>query len=584
MELNNITQAWEFDMKTVNYEDLKTQLDNNEQADYDFQKRRHEQWTENHQLYRDKIVVNRLTQRQSINVPFIKGIIKTVFANTDEFPKIEFEDLGNNKDKEIVFNELWNRQIVDDKLEVKDTVDKKQDFLYGISHTKFNLVDGRITTEIKDPFDILRDRYADPSDYDSTADHLIEFGIYRTISQLEQNPAFDKTAINRLKIFYGTKAGLIKADEVTEQIRQKNERMESLGVPSMDNPILGQTWVELKIHYQRVWDTTDKKHYWHVIVIADSEILMAKPIKELLGIDMLPFVSWSDDPERLDHYPDGIADIARTSNKLLNAMISALAENRILRNFGMNFYNSNLEGFNPQTYEPQPFGWYGVPVPDGSSIRDVFQPLQIPDMSDSIDEMEYVKKLTETAVAANSTVQGQTEKTKVTLGEIELAMGAAKERLSSIAKFYTLATKEKGDKWAKLMIANADKLESVKLYKKSARGNYFPKQVTGKDWVTEDGYTCQVVSSSERETKSLQTIQKLNAVKAQFPNNVAMHKIYGEKMLEFADLNPDEIRAVIAEEEQKLSQHALQQPQEAMSEPQNANVSPEFNQSMPEYA
>jgi len=498
------------------------------------------------------VIVNRLTQRQSINVPLIKGIVKTVQANTDEFPKIEFEELGNNKDKEIVLNELWNDFVIADKLEVKDIVDKKQDFLYGITHTKFNIVGGRITTEIKEPFDILKDRYGDPTDYDNTGDHIIEMGIYRTINQLEQNPNFDKAAVNRLKVYYGTKQGLLKAEEVTQQMQAKNERLESLGVPSMDNAILGQTWIQLKAHFQKIWDSEDKEFHIHVIVMGDHEILMAKPLKEILGIDFFPFVTWSDDPERLDHYPDGVADIARTPNKLLNAMISALAENRILRNFGMNFYNSSLDGFVPQTYEPQPWGWYGVPVPEGQSIKDVFQKVDIPDMSDSLDEMEYVKKLTETAVAASSAIQGQTEQRKVTLGEVELAMGAAKERITSIAKFYMLAMREKGDKWAKLMNANWDKLESVKLYKKSAKGNYFEKTVSGKDWHSDKGYTCRAVSSAERENQSLQTIQKLNAVKAQFPNNLAMTKIYGKKILEFGDLTPDEIKEVMDEEEQKM--------------------------------
>ncbi len=540
-------------MNPVNYEDLKSQLDNNEQADFDFQKRRHEQWTENYQLYRDKIIVNRLTQRQSINVPFIKGIVKTVLANTDEFPKIEFEELGNNKDQEIILNELWSDFVIKDKLEVKDIVDKKQNLLYGKTWHKFNIVGGRIVTEIKDVFDILVDRYGDPADLE-TYDHISEHGIYRTISQLEANPAFDKKAINRLKIFYGTKTGLLKAEELTQIIAAKNERLESLGVPSMSNPLLGQTWVELKAHYQKIWDKDDKEHHLHVIVKADHEILMGKPLKELLGVDFYPLVTWSDDPERLDHYPDGVADTARTANKLLNANVSALTENRILRNFGMNFYDSGMEGFVPQTYEPQPFGWYGVPVPDGKSLKDVFQKVDIPDLSESIDEMEYVKRLVETAVAANSTVQGNTEQKKVTLGEVELAMSAAKERLTSIAKFYMLAATEKADKWAKLMNANSDKLEAVKLYKKSHKGNYFSKTVSGKDWKSEAGYNCRAVSSAERENQSLQTIQKLNAVKAQFPDNPAMNKIYGNKILEFGDLNPDEIKEVMDYEDQKITQ------------------------------
>src|SRR6267143_277619 len=122
-------------MQKVDYEKLKTQLDLDEQADFNYQRRRHEQWTENYQLYRDRVIINRLTQRQSINVPLIKGIIKTVLANTDEFPDIQFEELDNNKDKEIVFNELWKDFVVADKLEIKDIVDKKQDFIYGITHT-----------------------------------------------------------------------------------------------------------------------------------------------------------------------------------------------------------------------------------------------------------------------------------------------------------------------------------------------------------------------------------------------------------------------------------------------------------------
>lgn len=541
-------------MQKVDYEKLKTQLDTNEQADFKYQERRHNEWTENYQLYRDKVIVNRLTQRQSINVPLIKGVVKTVQANTDEFPDIEFDELGNDKDKEISFNELWKDFVIADRLEIKDVVDKKQDFLYGKTWDKFNLVKGRITTEIKEPFDMLVDRFADPTDYDNTADHLLERGIYRTLDQLAGSSLFDKAAVNRLKVFYGTRSGLIKADETTRLMQAKNERMATMGVPDIDNPQIGVTVVELKADFQKVFDLKDQESHIHLIVRADHEILMAKPLKELMNIDFFPFVSWSDDPERNDHYPDGIADIARTPNKLLNAMISALAENRVLRNFGMNFYDSGIEGFVPQTYQPTPFGWYGVPVPEGKSIKDVFQPVQIPDMSDSLDEMEYVKKMVETAVAAGATIQGDVQQNKVTLGEVELALAASKERITSIAKFYMLAQKEKGDKWAKIMNANADKIDAITLYKKSHKGNYFSKTVEGKHWKSDKGYSCRAVSTAERDKKNLEGLQKLNAVKAQFPNNQAMNRIYGEKILQFADLNSDQVKEVMDEEQQNAQQ------------------------------
>ena len=541
-------------MQKVNYESLKTQLDLNEQADFRYQERRHSEWTENYQLYRDKVIINRLTQRQSINAPLIKGIVKTTIANTDEFPDIQFEELGNNKDKEIVVNELWKDDVVKDKKEIKDIVDKKQDFLYGKTWTKFNILRGRIITEIKEPFDMLVDRYADPSDLE-TADHISEHGIFRTIAELEGNPSFDQAAVRRIKLFYATAQGLIKAEEVTKLMQAKSERMELMGVPDVQNPQLGQTIVELKVHYQKVFDLKDQTSHIHVIVLCNAgnnEILMAKPLLELMGIDFFSFVTWSDDPERLDHYPDGVADVARNSNKLLNAMISSIAENRILRNFNMHYFNSNMEGFVPQTFQPLPFGWYPIPVPEGQKIDDVLKTVEIPDLSESLDEMEYVKKLVETAVAANTTLQGDVQQSKVTLGEVELATAAAKERINSIAKFYMLAQKEKGDKWAKILNANWNKLDSVTLYKKSHKGNYFSKTVSGKDWKSEEGYECRAVSTAERQKQTLEGLQKLNAVKQFFPGNPVLDKIVGKKMLEFADVNPDETQAVLDAQEQVM--------------------------------
>lgn len=534
-------------MQKVDYEKLKVQIDANERADFEFQERRHPQWTENYQLYRDKVITNRLTQRQSINVPQMKAVIKTILASIDEFPEISFEELNNNKDKEIVFNELWADFKIKDRLEIKDIIDKKQDLLYGLSWRKLNVVNGKLESEVIEPFDILKDRYADPTNLESS-DHLTHRNIFRTISQLEANSAYDKEAVKRIKLFYATKHGLVKADENVRLMQAKNERMENMGVPVMDFPSLGTTIVELKVTLQKVFDLKDGVEHWHVIVRCENEILMAKPLMEVLRVDFLPFVCWSDDPDRTDHYPDGVADTVRTPNKFLNMMISALAENRVLRNYGMQYYDSTKgENWSPASFEPRPFGWYPLP----GNPKEVLQKVDIPDMSESLDEMEYVRNLVESATAATAAKQGQTENRKITLGEVELITQAANERISFISKFYMLAQKEFGDKWARLMNANADRLDSVKLYKKSYKGDFFPKQVKSSDWQSSTGYECRVVSSAEREQQTIQTIQKLLAVKAQFPDNQAIDEIYKTKLLNFAKFSPDEQKRVMDEEKQK---------------------------------
>ena len=55
---------------------------------FEHQARRHPDWREIYGLYRDKVVTNRLTQRQSVNVPLMKESIRTMLSKTDEFTDI----------------------------------------------------------------------------------------------------------------------------------------------------------------------------------------------------------------------------------------------------------------------------------------------------------------------------------------------------------------------------------------------------------------------------------------------------------------------------------------------------------------
>lgn len=527
-------------MQKVDYQHLP--LDTNEREAFKYQERRHAQWRENYELNRDKVITNRLTQRQSVNLPLMKSTIKTILANTDEFTPIEFEDKGNDKDKELFFNAYWNDYVVTDKLELKDYLDKKQELLYGRTWMRLNIKNGRIVSEVLEPWDVLVDRYVDPTDLE-TANYLIQGNIFRTLGDLSENPSYDKEAVKRLKMFYGTKAGLIKSEDVTRMLEAKNERLVDMGLPDAASPLIGQTIVELKHHYVKVWDDQDGEFHWHIIVRCDHEQLMAKPLKEVLGIDFLPFVTWADDIERNDFYSDGVADIVRTPNKVLNVWISQLIENRTLRNFGMNFYDTSVnDNWVPQSFEPRPGGWYPLP----GKPSDVYQKVDVPDLTESLDEMNFLKAMIESATAATAATKGESEKGKVTLGEVELTVQAAKERMSSIAKFSMLARKEFADKWAALANANADKLDAVKLYKKSHKNNWFKKTVTPDMWKSADGYTCRAVSASEQEQKGIETIQKLKAIRGDFnPMNEPLRRITQERELKFAGLTPDETSEVM---------------------------------------
>jgi len=519
------------------------------EAAFEYQKRRHEEWTENYYLYRDKVIINRLTQRQSVNVPLMKETIKTILSKIDDAPDVVFEEKGNDKQKEIYLNQYWLDFFIADQLEVKDIIDKKQVLLYGRSWKKFNIADGRPTIEILDPHDVLIDRYVDPGNIES-AFCIIHQHIFRTIGQLESNPVYNKEAINRLKIFYGTQQGLIKAEDNLNSLKDKNERLREMGDIKIDDPILGETVIELNENYTRLWDDSKKRFVIYVTTIADSEILASRPLEDILNINFFPFTSWADDIEKTDFYSDGIADIVRTPNKILNVWFSQLTENRTLRNFGMNFYDATAkEGWAPQSFEATPFGWYPLP----GKPNEVFKSVEIPDLSESINEMNFIISMNERATAATATEKGTREKGQITLGEIELMAAKSNDRITSMAKFYRLSWRETSDKWMKLVLANLDKIKAAKLYKKSFKGNYFEKSVGPKDWESKAGYEVKITSSAEQEQETLDTIQKFNAVVAQFPNNVPLKKIYQKKLLDLIKVTPEEQKEVLDFESQTIA-------------------------------
>src|ERR1044071_6889514 len=150
-------------MQTLSYETLKLNLE----SDRKFRERRHPQWTDNYTLYRDTVIVSRLTHRQSVNFPLMKESIRTILSGIDDPPDNYYENLDNDKQKELFMNEYWKWVFDQNKLEIKDIIDKKQVLLYGRSFLKLNIVNGQFYVEVLDPQDVLVDRCVDPADIET---------------------------------------------------------------------------------------------------------------------------------------------------------------------------------------------------------------------------------------------------------------------------------------------------------------------------------------------------------------------------------------------------------------------------------
>ena len=543
-----------------------TQLDpelqmllNNKQSGFNYRKRREEDWLENYTLYRDKVTINRLTQRQSVNIPLMKQTVRTLLKDVDDLPVLYFENLDNDKEKEIFQNGYW--ELTGDKdhnnFELLDIIDKRQVFLFGRSFDQWQIANGQIKVIIQDPQDILVSRYTDPTNI-HTSRFLIHTHIFKTLAELENNPDYDQQAVKRLKTWYGTEMGIIKVASNQEMAVEKNKKMEEMGVPDVDSPVLGETIVELTMHFIKRQEKDEDEQIWLYVEVDDREIIMKKPLEEVIGTTEdhfwrthFPYNSWADDIERQDFWSDGIGDMVRTPNKILNSWFSQLVENRTLRNFGMHYYDSTVEGFMPSSFNPVHWGWYGVP----GKPQDVLQKVDIPDLSESLDEMKFLLEVNEKATGATATQQGVQTERQVTLGEVQLALGEAKERVKGMSKFYTTAWQQRGRMFLKLIEAAHGRLEAVKIYKKGRNTDkLFEREVSPKDWMTKSGYREKVWSQDEKKSQDSESIQKLNAAVAVMPDNPKLLEVYQRKLLQFSDLTPEEITSIMEYEQQKREQ------------------------------
>lgn len=538
----------------------------NKQSGYNYRERRQDDWEENYTLYRDKVVVNRLTQRQSINLPLMKKVIRTLLKDVDDMPVMQFENLDNDKESEIFLNEYWKYIGSDEcnKFELQDIVDKRQVLLFGRSFDSWQIVDGKPKMTIEDPQDILVSRFMDPFNLHSSR-FLIHTHIFKPLSTLEENPDYNKEAIDKLKVFYATEQGIIKAGENQTMLEEKNKKMSDMGVSDVSSPVLGETYVELSLHFvfrDNEVDADGNKMESQIFLYVecdDMEILMKKPLEEIIGVTKdhwwrkhYPYNSWADDLERQDFWSDSAGDIVRPANKVLNADYSQLVENRTLRNFNMHYYDSSNESFNPNTFNPMPWGWYPIPIGDGKTINDVLQQVQVADLSDSLDEMEFMITMIETATGATATQQGAVEQKQITLGEVKIALSQAQERVKGMSKFYTPVWKERGILFLKLVEAASDKLDAVKISKKGRNtSNMYTRQIGPEDWMSKSGYSVRVWSQDDKNTQDGSRLERLNATVQAMPGNPKLMDIYQRKLLEFDDLTPDQISDIMDYEQQK---------------------------------
>lgn len=527
-------------------------------AALELQKRKYDDWNDNYELYRNKVKTNRLTQRQVVNIPLMKETIKTLQSKIDDPPDVKWKERNNDEVKSIIYQEIWDQNYKENKLPLIDSLDKKNVLLYGLSTKKLNIKNDGISISVLDTFDIAYDPLMNPWDIESSR-FIIHSNIFKTIREILANPKYSKEGKDELKMWAETPAGILQSVEARKQWEEKMERLKAMGIQSNQFADFagGDRIVNLTEHYTNRWDPKKKAFEKRVVVYADDKIeLYNETLKDCIGVDFWPFVVWSEDPETNDIYPDSVADLVRTPNKVINIWFSQLIENRTLRNFQMHWFSPS-EGYTPQTYTPGP--GMMLPAPPGEDINKVIKPVEISGLDDTFAAINALTQIVERGTGATAIEKGTPEGGQQTLGEIKVLVGMAQERTTALTKFYRMAWQELARKWDQMMQANAPTF--LKLFKTARSGKIYPKRVYAGDWLSDVGYDASVASAIEQERDDTKNIQRFQFVMSQYPENQALKRIAQRRELKLINLTPEEIKEV-----EEFDKKAQEQATKAKSE------------------
>lgn len=529
-----------------------TKLLNEKKSARDFQVRKHMDWNENYELYRNKVKTNRLTQRQTVNIPLMKETIKTLLSKVDDAPEVKWKEKSGDELKEIIYQQMWDDAFKSEHLELKDILDKKNVFLYGMSTKKLNLDERGISVDIMDVFDVVYDPLTKPLDIE-TARFIVHQNIFRPLRDILVDDRYTEEGKEALKQWLATDKGIIQSGKNKLEWERSIERLRSMGVQNEKFALFagGDVIVNLTEHFTNLWNTSKGVFERHVVTYADDVIeLYDELLVDCIGIEEWPFDMWAEDPETNDVYPDGVADLVRTPNKILNIWFSQQVENRTIQNFQMHWYDATVQGYTPQTYEPGP----GRMLPAPGDPNKTIMPVQINGLDETFTAIQFLTQIVERGTGATALEKGQSEEGVQTLGEIQLLVGKATERAKTMAKFYHQSWYRLAKKWDAMMQANS--FPKYSLYKTGLDGKLYENVVGNSDWKSKAGYEPTVASSSEQESDDVKSIQKFGVVMAQFPNNGALKKILQQRELKLLDLSPAELKEVENEEMRMMAQAA----------------------------
>jgi len=383
------------------------------------------------ELYYNKTIK---LKNNTVNIPFpiMSGFLDDIFSKIDNKPTLNFK-IPNRASLSEKISNVWKMESTSMRAgwERKDREEKKFALFSGRGIS--SIFADSINNKYKSHYEVI-DHY---NFYcEGTRGHLEdmaycgETGIWKTKAELvtkAENGEYDIQAVNDL-INRG------QEEKVNEEQKDKNERMELLGLSPANNAYAGQEVYSFVQHFMEF----EGKRYYLLFELQTKICIKAKELKKLFASNKYPYVSWSTNGGNANTFwdktpADDILPVAEAIKVLLNQTL----ENTQRRNKPMRIIKG---GTFPNVNELMDYIPDNVIVTNSNKDPKIIT-IETPEITTTINLVDFLNNFMNSKTGISGTgVDDKDVKVGVYYGQLQKEA----DRIGIINKAYSESYAEKG--------------------------------------------------------------------------------------------------------------------------------------------
>lgn len=370
--------------------------------------------------------------RFNVALPIMEGFVETLMAKIDDPPAVSRKALKEEDSiavKKIDAQWEFDKSPTRGRWDQKDRWAKKLAILSGRAIFKiFAESDPKYKAhlEVVDYYDFL----CEPQGGANLEDHrfLGQMNLFRSKKDLEagfESGIYDGEQVKAL-ILRTDNQGFKRNEEL---FKNKFNRMKALGFTPENFDYIGE-----KLYNLTEWGMIyEGKRYYLLLDYPTGTWVRCEELRDVFESDLWQFSSWATEEDPFNFWNRAPSDIMRPVALAQQMVFNQLLDANARRVYGQRIYNTKVID-DPSQLEFRPEGLIGATLMPGQSLRDAVLTMETPEISSSINLIEFLKGFVGRETGVTPSAQGFGEEERV--GILESNLQQVNDRLALIRKSY----------------------------------------------------------------------------------------------------------------------------------------------------